>query len=356
MKILYAIQGTGNGHISRAREIIPLLRKRCETDILVSGYQADLELPFEVNYRMHGLSFIFGKNGGIDYRKTYKKANTKKLISEIKALPVKDYDFVINDFEPVSAWACYINRVPCIALSHQASLLDKNVPKPGTRDSLGNFILKNYAPASVYFSLHFSRYSKNIFTPVIRKEVRNMEKSDNGHYLVYLPAYEDKEVVRILDRIPEVKWHIFSRECQVKITVNNITIYPVDHNSFLKSLLSCTGVLCGAGFETPAEALYLGKKLMVVPMKNQVEQHYNAAALKSMGISVLKKVRFTKVARIKEWVENDLKIEITYPDITEQIINRIFELYVSGNIPKGKWSDKFILSPLKKVNDFITKL
>jgi len=24
MKILYAIQGTGNGHISRAREIVPL--------------------------------------------------------------------------------------------------------------------------------------------------------------------------------------------------------------------------------------------------------------------------------------------------------------------------------------------
>ena len=34
MKILYAIQGTGNGHISRAREIIPLLQKYGELDIL----------------------------------------------------------------------------------------------------------------------------------------------------------------------------------------------------------------------------------------------------------------------------------------------------------------------------------
>ena len=33
MKILYAIQGTGNGHISRAREIIPLLQKYGELDI-----------------------------------------------------------------------------------------------------------------------------------------------------------------------------------------------------------------------------------------------------------------------------------------------------------------------------------
>ena len=28
MKILYAIQGTGNGHISRARDIIPVLQKK----------------------------------------------------------------------------------------------------------------------------------------------------------------------------------------------------------------------------------------------------------------------------------------------------------------------------------------
>jgi UDP:flavonoid glycosyltransferase YjiC (YdhE family) len=27
MKILYAIQGTGNGHVSRAREIIPIPKK-----------------------------------------------------------------------------------------------------------------------------------------------------------------------------------------------------------------------------------------------------------------------------------------------------------------------------------------
>ncbi len=27
MKILYAIQGTGNGHVARAREIVPILQK-----------------------------------------------------------------------------------------------------------------------------------------------------------------------------------------------------------------------------------------------------------------------------------------------------------------------------------------
>ncbi len=56
MKILYAVQGTGNGHLSRAIDIIPCLQKHGEVDILVSGIQGDLKLPFKVTYEFRGLS------------------------------------------------------------------------------------------------------------------------------------------------------------------------------------------------------------------------------------------------------------------------------------------------------------
>lgn len=105
MKILYAIQGTGNGHLSRARDIIPILQKEHEVDILISGTQADLELPFQIKYKYFGLSFVFGKKGGIDLIQTYKRSNLKAFFSEINGLPVQNYDLVINDFEPISAWA-----------------------------------------------------------------------------------------------------------------------------------------------------------------------------------------------------------------------------------------------------------
>ena len=83
MKILYAIQGTGNGHLSRARDIIPILQQKGEVDILVSGIQADVSLPYPVKYTFKGLSFIFGKKGGIDLIATYKKSNLKQLFKEI---------------------------------------------------------------------------------------------------------------------------------------------------------------------------------------------------------------------------------------------------------------------------------
>src|SRR5688500_17504418 len=125
MRILYAIQGTGNGHITVAREVIPLLKKRAEVDILVSGTQVDIDLPYEIKFRFNGLCFIFGKNGGIDYLETFRKSRLKELFNDVSNLPVEEYDLVISDFEPVSGWACYLKNKPCIGFSHQAAVVKK---------------------------------------------------------------------------------------------------------------------------------------------------------------------------------------------------------------------------------------
>jgi uncharacterized protein (TIGR00661 family) len=344
MKILYAVQGTGNGHISRARDIIPKLSNRCETDILVSGTQADVTLPFDIKYKLNGFSFIFGKKGGVDVWDTYVNSNAKRLHDEIRALPVWDYDFVINDFEPVSAWACLINKTPCISLSHQAALLDKNSPRPKKKDLFGRFILNNYAPSLVQFGFHFSRYAKNIYTPVIRNEVRSISPVDKGYYTVYLPSFSNEELVDRLGKFARVYWQVFSKHATVDAYFDNIEIHPITNEGFLSSMAGCKGILCGAGFETPAEALFLGKKLMVIPMYNQYEQHCNAASLRELGIPVISKFKEKYYEKIHEWLESDYKIEIHYPDNTESIINRIFELYVSQALQKNKWSKDYSLN------------
>jgi uncharacterized protein (TIGR00661 family) len=344
MKVLYAIQGTGNGHLSRATEIIPLLQKKCETDILVSGTQVELTLPSKIDYRLKGLGFIFGKKGGVDIWNTYLQTNYKAFRKEMKELPVEKYDFVINDFEPVSGWACYLKKVPCISLSHQSALLDNNAPKPAKNDLFGTFILKNYAPASFRFGFHFSRYSKDIYTPVIRRAVRKSKARDRGHYTVYLPSYDDEALIKHLQNFPGIRWQVFSKHNQ-KITLHkNIEIYPVSHDAFLESMRTCTGLLCGAGFETPAEALFLGKKLMVIPMQNQYEQQCNAAALRAMGVPVVKKLKEKHYENIYDWLSSTYKIEIAYPDITEQIINRIFELFVKNVLKRNKWEKGYSLT------------
>jgi uncharacterized protein (TIGR00661 family) len=180
--------------------------------------------------------------------------------------------------------------------------------------------LKNYAPAKHHVGFHFERFDKNIFTPVIRSRVREAKVEDKGHYTVYLPAYDDKKLVPLLSRMADTKWHVFSKHAKKTYHVGKLSVYPVDNEAFTISMASARGVLCGAGFETPAEALYLGKKLMVVPMKRQYEQHYNAAALKQMGVPVLKKVRKKNMDKVRDWLENNDRVSVTYGNIAEEAV------------------------------------
>ncbi|WP_066836844.1 glycosyltransferase family protein [Rufibacter ruber] len=327
MRVLYAIQGTGNGHLSRALDLVPLLQKRCQVDILVSGCQADLALPFEVKYRCHGLSFIFGKKGGVNFVKTFAQLQTKMFYEQVRDLPVEDYDLVISDFEPISAWACYFKKKPCVALSHQSAVLDPKAPQPKKDDYLGRFILKNYAPATAHYGFHFERFSKNTFTPVIRSQVRELEPTNQGHYTVYLPAYEDEVLLKKLSFFQEVKWEVFSKHNQFPIRQGNINIKPINNEQFVQSMASSAGVLCGAGFETPAEALYLQKKLLVVPMKRQYEQHCNAAALAAMGVPVIKSLKSKHLPTIAEWLAHGQVVPVHYPNETEQIIDLVLETH-----------------------------
>ena len=334
MKILYAIQGTGNGHLSRARDIIPILQKKGELDILVSGIQADVELPYPVKYKFKGLSFIFGKKGGIDLVATYKKSNLKQLYKEIKSLPVENYDLVINDFEPVSAWACKMKKKDCIGLSHQAAVINKKSPRPKTKDLVGKAVLNNYAPVTASYGFHFGMYDKNIFPPVIRSQVRQAKPENKDHYSVYLPAYSDQRIIKVLGEIKDIRWQVFSKHSKKEYREKNIHIRPVNNDDFIESLIHCTGILCGAGFETPAEALYLKKKLMVIPMKGQYEQQCNAAALKDMGVPVIKSLKKKHTDKIRAWITGKQVITVNYPNSTERIISMIIRKHAAQDIKK----------------------
>ncbi len=323
MKILFAIQGTGNGHLSRARDIYPELAKYGEVDVLISGIQADVQVPFPVKYKMYGMSFIFGKKGGVDIIETAKKLKLFKLINDIRTFPIEEYDLVVNDFEPISAWACKLKRKPCIGLSHQSAVLHKYAPQPEKSDWKGELVLKHYAPVTDYYGFHFRAYDKNIFTPVIRQEIRALTPTNDGHYTVYLPSYDDDTLVKHLSYFEEVQWQVFSKHNKEPFSFKNLHIQPIENNAFIRSMASSTGVLCGAGFEGPAEAMYLGKKLMVVPMQEQYEQHCNAAGAATLGVPVIKQLSRKYYEHIKWWLVAGEAIKVDFPDRTAEIIERL---------------------------------
>ena len=332
MKVLYAIQGTGNGHLARATEIVPLLKSMAQTDVLVSGTQADLKVPFTIDYQFSGLSFIIGKNGGVDLWKTVQKIPIADFLKAVRSLPVEKYDLVISDFEPVSAWACRLRNKECIGLSHQNAVLHPSAPKPAFTDRVGKLILNYYAPAHFKYGFNFKPFSPHIFPPVIRHDIRNAQSTSEPHYTVYLPAYSDQQIQDVLSNIQDTEWQVFSKHTKTKYTVGSIHFQPVSLNDFTQSFLSCTGLICTAGFEGPAEAIFMGKKLCVIPMKRQYEQYCNAAFLKSMGITVLD--HFSGSAPVlRDWIERSEPLQIRFPDMTYQILDNIMNRHCQENIP-----------------------
>ncbi|MCG8580340.1 MAG: hypothetical protein MI866_10500 [Bacteroidales bacterium] len=331
MKILYAIQGTGNGHIARAFDVIPQLKRHGEVDLLVSGIQCDIKLPWKVKYRFYGLSFIFGKNGGVDFKKTLLKFKPQCLIKEIYSVPVHKYDLVINDFEPVTAWACRFRNVKCVGLSHQSAVLHAEAPKPKLKDPMGKAILKYYAPVSTAQGFHFKTMGSMVSTPVIRDDIRWSDKKDKGHYTVYLPSYSNKKIITILSQFPKIEWQVFSKHSTKAYEAGNVKINPVNKEKFTKSFVSSKGVLCNAGFETPAEALYLGKKLCVIPMKGQYEQQCNAVFLESMGVTSLSS--FSKQTdKLQSWIDTEKRVQVNYTDnlagvVDDMILNHMPQTY-----------------------------
>jgi len=236
MKILFAIQGTGNGHLSRARDVYPELAKYGEVDVLISGIQADVSVPFPVKYKLYGMSFIFGKKGGVDILDTVRRSKLFRLLKDIREFPIEQYDLVINDFEPVSAWACKRKKLPCISLSHQCAVLNANAPQPESVDPMGKLVLERYAPVTDAYGFHFKAFDKNIFTPVIRKEIRALTPVNEGHYTVYLPAYDDATIVRHLSQFKGARWEVFSKHNKEPFISGNVAVKKIDNRAFIESM------------------------------------------------------------------------------------------------------------------------
>jgi len=246
-KILYALPAVGNGHLARAREILPILQKYADTDILVMGEAGHLELGSPITYRKKGFTMHYTAKGGISMIKTIRGLGMRTFFQDVRSLPVQQYDMVISDFEPISARAAKEKKVPCVHMGHQASFMSAATPRPRHRNVLLEKILFStfYVPANQYIGFHFQPYDTFIHTPVIRQEIRSQKPRDNGHITVYLMTYHHEMLVTHFKHFPQQSFHIFSRFTNSVQHFDNVTVYPIDNTRFIDSLSTSHGLITG---------------------------------------------------------------------------------------------------------------
>lgn len=75
----------------------------------LSGSNAQLNSPIPIKYRSKGISMQYKNTGGLDYS-SIAKSISYKLYKEAKALPIDNYDLIINDFEFITSLSCSLKR------------------------------------------------------------------------------------------------------------------------------------------------------------------------------------------------------------------------------------------------------
>lgn len=314
MNVLYGIQGVGGGHVSRSLRMIDEMESRgANVDILFSGGDYTRDIGREVKMRFRGFDFKYDHKGEISNWNTFKGIGIIDFIKSLK-ISLKNWDLVISDFEPITSWAGILQGVEVIGISNQFSFKSDLMPRP-SKDILSEMVIRNFAPVNRGFGLHFHRYDDFIKHPIIRRDILDSKSVDMGYYLIYLP-YTDP--IKIFQEIGGLKsnFKIFHPKIKHEIWGSNFRASPIDTKKFQESLIGSSGVICSSGFATISEAIYLGKRIMTFPIKNQWEQVCNDYSLRKLGV-----VKHTKISDFVNSGEVESRIKIIDPvdEILEEI-------------------------------------
>ncbi|AWF80630.1 hypothetical protein BTJ40_07295 [Microbulbifer sp. A4B17] len=317
MKILYGVQSTGNGHISRSRALAKQFKKYPELDVqwLFSGRPRESLFgmePFGDFWWREGMTFIHS-HGRLNSFATLRNINAGRFIQDIRELPVHNFDLIISDYEPVTAWAAKLKKKRSIGIGHQYAF-DYSIPAPRNK-WISRTVMRSFAPTQESIGLHWHHFGKPILPPII-SQTPVFSQEPGEHILVYLPFEQPIPMLNELARLP-YQFIVYGVPHNLP-TAENIQVKAPAINGFQQDLASSKAVICNSGFELLAETLALGKPILSRPLANQFEQEANAKALNQLQLATI--VKQINASTIDQWITNcPPPIRIVWPDVAESL-------------------------------------
>jgi uncharacterized protein (TIGR00661 family) len=264
--------------------------------------------------------------------------NIHHSITELKP------DLIISFYEPLTGLYRFFYRshIPCISVAHQFATKYTDYISGGSMAEV--FAIRLLTTISAYGSEKlFCIYpeekmadteQKIVFIPpLIRKEIKQATISDNESIACYLlnSGYKS-ELIDWHKSRPEVIIHCFTDDIdEPEENYGNLFFHRIEGNSYVKHLASCKALATTAGYESVCEAMFLGKAVLMVPVKNHYEQHLNSifferfgAGIRSDFFDIDKLLNFTTnfnpIAKLKDWTEKGSAI--IEKEISELIIKK----------------------------------
>jgi uncharacterized protein (TIGR00661 family) len=167
-RILYGVQSTGQGHISRARGLAHALRDY-DVDVtwLFSGRNKDKLFDMEPfgNFKHRAGLTMVTEAGKMHYRKTALGASPTTFIKDATTLDLDPYDIIVCDYEPVISWACKARGREVIGIGHQYAF-GRNTPMTG-HTPMSRLLMQQFAPVDIHVGLHWAPFDDTILPPIL---------------------------------------------------------------------------------------------------------------------------------------------------------------------------------------------
>lgn len=294
MNILYGVSGEGSIHSSRALVIAKHLEEKGhKIYILTYGESYNiLKDKFKV-MNVIGLHQIFKKNvlkkrSSIDQNIKNFSYNLLKLKKFDKLMKDFKPDLCITDYEPIVPILSFGYKKTLISIDnqHRITNLEIEIPVKYQKDFIiarditnavvkdaHDFIISSFIKNNVVIT----RKNTKVANPIIKNSIKQLKPNYYDYLLVYLNK-KDNHIIKLLKNIPE-NFVIYGYD-----TVKKIDNLEFKKNiSFLRDFENCKAIIAIPDFTLIAEAVYLKKPYLAVPLKGNFEHILNSLFLKKAG-------------------------------------------------------------------------
>lgn len=305
---LFIVQGEGRGHLTQALALRRMLVEAGHRvdEVVVGNSQCRAVPSFFAEAFSGPVTFVDspsfvpdGDDRSVRFWTTlvHELGRTPAFLGSLAridaAVERHEPDVIVNFFEPLSGFYAlrYRPSVPIVAVGHQYMFHHPAYAfPPGHR--FQRWAAKTFATMTAWGTtrrLALSLYPAPdhpeddlvVLPPLLRHALFQQPTERTApFYLVYiLNSGYAEEVVRWHEQNPDVRLHCFwdrAGAAPVEHYDDTLTFHQLDDEKFLALMARCRGVVSTAGFESVAEAMYLGKPVQVVPVEGHFEQLCNA--------------------------------------------------------------------------------
>ena len=316
LRVLFAVQGEGRGHMTQALALAAMLRRRGHAVVgalvgtdrwgdVPGFFRRGLGAPVET---VESPGFVSSARGRVRPAATLARALRRSpelgrsLDRITAAMDRTEPDVVVNFYEGLLGAHALLRGAdaPTVAVGHQFMAGHPGYPllpgQPAQRLAMRAYTALAGAGACDRLALSFydapdvpqrGAGAARVTPPLLRDGLFDLaDRPRDGSVLVYLMEPRMAPALAAWsDRRPDVRVHAFA-PVEPRDHSAALTFHGLSGRAFLERMAVARAVVCTAGFETVSEAMWLGTPAFMVPTPGHYEQRCNAADAEAVGAGV----------------------------------------------------------------------